>query len=300
MAMMERVRGNERGAQIKNLGGWTDVERVFDLPDGYYIARIKDPRDCKILGKMMGHCSAAHWPWVVQELTYFFSVFDKENICHNTIHCKDVEWLHKQNQEMEAQVNKLFKRFKEAGIMTEKGNGWPPGYHVSQTAYDNRRGPKFVNRAKTFDLAIADQESRVRYWTREYEQAKRYALSSGALGPNNPYKGTMDYANREKAKAEQKLNELKALAEVNKNKKFKPYGAIGRRFKYDGKTLIVLSASAKGYSEDAEKYTEMASWWIDSLDNVTPRADGSTGPPGAKPSRTYKRDKSGRFVATKT
>lgn len=211
---------------------WKDIRRVHEFDDGWYIGWCHDPHDLAVLGRQMRHCSGTHWIWVCEEkIWYFLALCDPDNQPHGTIHAKQASWINKRHPRddgppMPFDPMKPVKRtmgsypcyadilaaFKEHGLQYEPGKF--RSYQFNSCTYDY------------------GAESHSDYESFEYQYGR--LLNGGNCPPNVEKEVWASYTKAHKAVADN----------YRKNR-----GSVkiqGRRFKFDGKWLIVLSATSTG------------------------------------------------------
>jgi hypothetical protein len=239
------VRGRDR-AKVKH--EWHDVTRLKEWDDGWYLGYVHDPRDTATLGKLMGHCSGSHWVWTVEErIWYFFALFDPDGIPHSTIHAKQASWLKKEHprdtaEEMPDEVKtwnvqypslEMVKEcFVKAGLQYEAGKYRPPRYtsctydfQVSEQDYDTDSFNYRYGRARCVDTKPADVDAEA--WTAYVKAAKA---------------------------VEDSYRKNRGIIKL-----------VGRKFKFDGKWLILLSASNKSQQGANGSHGKRIAEWINGI-----------------------------------
>jgi hypothetical protein len=224
------VRGSDRAKQKYE---WHDVKRIKEWDDGWYLGYVDHPEDTATLGTLMGHCAGAHYVWTHEErIWYFFAIFDPDGVPHSTIHAKQASWMDKVHPRdnsdeipLEAQtwninyptLSIVTECFKKAGLEYEPGKYKPARYTSC-----------------TYDFLISGRGYRDDADSFEYQYSPACVLNSR---PKDVDEGVWAaYVKAAKA------------VEDNFAKNRGAIQVVGRRFKFDGKWLILLSASNKSQS----------------------------------------------------
>lgn len=230
VAIPEKVKG-ERGRDVrKRAYTWKDVKRVYEFDDGWYIGLVDDPEDAAQLGSIQGHCSGTHFVWTHEErIWYFFVLFDGDDSPRSTIHMKQASWIGKRHPRDDGEevpdavwshlsgsypsYDDVKRCFKEAGLEYEDGK-YRPLYYDS-AAYD-------------------------------------YALERAREGASNPFQMRYGRAQIVRNKPPnvdddvwQAYVQAAKAVEDNFKKNLGEVQVVGRRVKYAGKWLVVLSATNK-------------------------------------------------------
>lgn len=247
--MPEKVKG-ARGRDVrKQEKVWEDVEKLYEFEDGWYIGWVKTPADQATLGRLQGHCSGTHFIWTCEEkIWYFFALFDNTDTPRSTIHAKHATWLNKSHPRdscprMPSQVvanhrygypslKDVEEAFKAAGLTYEPGKYCPITYN--STTYDYNLSDPYEGDEGTF----------------AYNYGRAMCTDRK---PANVDKEIWDaYAKAAKA-VEDNYNKNKGAIKVQ-----------GRRFKFDGKWLIVLSASNKSQTAANGTAGKKIAEWLNS------------------------------------
>lgn len=244
-AKAKGVRGRDR-AKVEH--EWKDVQRLHEWDDGWYLGYVSDPDDCATLGYLMGHCAGVHWVWTVEEkIWYFFALFDPDGIPHSTIHAKQASWIKKPHPRDTAEAMPIHvppsrgnypsladvKRcFAENGLEYEAGKYKPIRYEsttydyaLSERDYDPDSFVYQYGRARCVDTKPADVDAAV--WATYVKAAK--------------------------------------AVEDNYKKNRGVIKLVGRRFKFDGKWLILLSASNKSQQGANGTHGKRIAEWLNGI-----------------------------------
>ena len=253
--VMERVRGSDR---VKN-AQWEGVEKVYQFSDGYYMGRVFTPKDCDTLGVLMGHCAGGHYGWVLQNLTYFFSVFSPDDVPHTTIHAKRTSQMFRLTQKNEDELRTEWYRARKIKSYSS---------HVRSSMYDDGalRGDGevvydeyYYRRQQEYALDMA-KNART-----SFKNYKAAALAYGPINHSNPYKGDMDYFNRRKVEWLEKAKQDGIKADALKDKPDKR-PIRGRRVLFQKRDITIISNAVKGaFHGDSGKYDDRTREWLDSL-----------------------------------
>jgi hypothetical protein len=236
------VRGSDRAKQKYE---WHDVKRVKEWDDGWYIGYVDNPEDTATLGSLMGHCAGAHYVWTHEErIWYFFALFDPSGVPHSTLHAKQASWMNKEHPRdngeeipLAAQtwnvtyptLTVVMECFKKAGLEYKTGKYKPARYTSC-----------------TYDFLLQD---------RDYHDADTFAYQIGQAQCVNTRPKDVDenvWAAYVKAAKAVEDNFAKNRGAIR---------VVGRRFKFDGKWLILLSASNKSQlGADGSHGKRIAEW----------------------------------------
>lgn len=241
-AVKERgVAGRDR----KKISDFKDVKRVYEFEDGSYIGYLDTAEDTAMLGKVMGHCSGTHFIWTIEEkIWYFLALFDAEGVPRVTIHAKQATWMNRTHPRDRCPAMPARPR--------NYGGGYPTFAHVQQAfmeaglEYEPGKYKPLQYDSCTYDYG-ADRGAGLDSW--DY-RVGNYLI---AQKPDGVSKEHWDAY----------VKSYKAM----KDEYDKAVGAIkieGRRFKFDGKWLIVLSASDKSHYDCRAKYRKQIAEWLNS------------------------------------
>jgi hypothetical protein len=267
--VMERVRGSDR---VKN-AQWEGVEKVYQFNDGWYMGRVFTPKDCDTLGLLMGHCAGGHYGWVLQNLTYFFSVFGPDDVPHTTMHAKRTSQMFRNEQPDEDKLRREWYQAKQINSYHQ---------HVTSSMYDSGAlrdegrehltAAHWDREAKYADDMVVEQQTR-------YEHYKALALAYGPINHSNPYKEDMDWINRQKVTWLSNAKLYREQADALRDKPT-PKAIRGRRVLFQKRDITIISNSVKGADYNhTDKYDGRTREWLDSLpqrDNC-PINDPNTG-----------------------
>lgn len=209
-----------------------DAQPLVTYPDGLFLLSLQTRGDLKQLGDYQGHCGGFHFPWVWAGSEYFFIICHADGTPGATVHAKDVRWVGIKHPIDET------PEFAKWRSLVWRGS-WA---HIHSTYYDG----------------MVDGQAAVEYGTRaeeewlaakiDYDRLKKAALKIGALGKDHPMKEVLDKANRR----------VSSCAEVVRAEKQARKVTRGRTFAFDGKNLVVLAVTARGFGYDGvnTKYTD--------------------------------------------
>jgi len=227
---------------------WKDVERIYEFADGWYIGYVKDPADQATLGRLQGHCSGTHFVWTVEEkIWYFFVLFDQDDFPRSTIHAKQASWMKKSHPRDKCppmpssigdrhrwgypSLEDIKKSFKDEGLKYE------PGKYCALT-YDSRAYDSGLDYDYDDDCF-------------EYQYG-RPVVNGGKCPQNVDPEIWNAYVKAGKA------------VEDNYRKNTGNVKVVGRRFKFDGKWLIILSASNKSQQNVHGNAGKLIAEWLNS------------------------------------
>lgn len=238
-----------RGRDIKKLDKeWKDVEKLYEFDDGWYIGWVKDPDDQATLGRIQHHCSGTHFVWTCEEkIWYFFAVFDPDDNPRSTIHAKHQPWVNKEHprDKCPSMPDKVLERvyghsyptlrqieraFKDEGLKYEPGKYCPPRFEST-----------------TYDWAISEGD---------YGESFKYQVGNAQSIARRP-------ADVDPAVWDEYVRAAKAV-EDNWTKNRGAIKTVGRRFKFDGKWLIVISASNKSQEAVNGSVGKKVAEWLNS------------------------------------
>lgn len=245
VAKAKGVRGRDR-AKVEH--EWHDVTRVREWDDGWYLGYVHDHRDLATLGRLMGHCSGCHFVWAVEErIWYFFALFDPDGIPHSTIHAKQASWIDKRHPRDDAEeipekartwsditypsLETVVECFAAAGLKYEPGRYKAPRYQsdtYDSYRHDDHDRDSFAyqyGRAQCVNTKPADVDEEA--WTAYVKSAK--------------------------------------AVEDSYNKNRGNIKVVNRRFKFDGKWLIVLSASNKSQESANGSHGKRIAEWLNGI-----------------------------------
>ena len=240
------VRGRDR-AKVEHT--WKNVTRVKEWEDGWYLGYVDDPDDLETLGNLMGHCSGCHYIWACEErIWYFFALFDPEGIPHSTIHAKQATWLNKRHPRDDSEefphevrtwnvqypsLRHVRDCFKAAGLKYEPGRYKPA--HYESCTYDYSVKDPYNDNRETFAY---------RYGQARCVDTKPQEVDEEVWAV---------YVKAAKA------------VEDNYKKNCGSIKVVGRKFKFDGKWLILLSNSDKAQLSAGGSHGKRVAEWLNSL-----------------------------------
>lgn len=249
----ENIRGRDR-AKLVDDTTWVNVERIHEFDDGWYVGYCGDPADTATLGKLMGHCAGTHYVWTYEEkIWYFFALFDPSDVPRTTIHAKQASWINKPHPRDNSEP------FPE-GVDPYRGGGIYPTLEHVESCFA-KAGLKYEpgkycvpNRynSRTYDYALED----ARYGGGNIDAfAYRY-------GPARTCENRPD--NVDAAVWDAYVKAAKAV-EDNHDKNVGAVKVVGRRFKFDGKWLILLSSTNKSQMGAEGAPGKRVAEWLNSL-----------------------------------
>lgn len=265
------VRGSDR-AKILAETGWTDAKVVGEFEEGHKLLYLPHPYDLALLGKTMGHCSGTHFVWASElKIWYFFAIVDAKGVPLGTLHCKDVKWIGKAHP-LDAEVRK------QASV------GMPPRFFFGNYPEKVYKTKAYLRRNEGYYVTFATVEAAFKEAGLEYEPGK-YAppngLSSHAYDNPRGYKERdllgwdgvyfQPIPRRPAEVSEALFAEYQRCWKAMKDEYDKNIGnfaVVGRRFKFDAKTLIILSFSNKSQYNMAGRYRFWLRDWINAHQKI--------------------------------